>query len=182
MNFFEDDHTRQPWEDPPPTAVAALQSTVRLDVRPVERDETPEGLACLAAHIDGRLVARSAVREDMAGRIGAIFEDPVPLVIAGREKDGGIDCRLFAVVPATRVRALQEEDEPWKTSVPGAGYDDPLQGEGKNVGVLFPLGTIVRVPGDRIAPDDLTAEVGDILRKVVNGETSEVVDRLLDSL
>jgi hypothetical protein len=46
----------------------------------------------------------------------------------------------------------------------------------------IPLGHIVRFDRDRVHPDSLPLEAADVLRKVIGGETSEVVDRALADL
>ena len=44
------------------------------------------------------------------------------------------------------------------------------------------LGQIVRFAKDRRHPDNLALEAADVLLKLVEGRTSEVVDRALDDL
>jgi hypothetical protein len=46
----------------------------------------------------------------------------------------------------------------------------------------IPLGNIVRFDRDRAYPDSLPHEAADILMKVIEGKTSEVVDRALADL
>jgi hypothetical protein len=45
-----------------------------------------------------------------------------------------------------------------------------------------PLGNIVRFQRDRVHPDSLPLETADILKKIVEGEATEVVDRALADL
>ena len=46
----------------------------------------------------------------------------------------------------------------------------------------IPLGNIVRYARDRIHPESLPLEAVDVLRKIVDGETAELVDRALADL
>ncbi len=46
----------------------------------------------------------------------------------------------------------------------------------------IPLGHIVRFERDRVHPESLPLEAADVLRKIIDGETSEVVDRALSDL
>ena len=75
----------------------------------------------------------------------------------------------------------------WAASVPGAGYEAALdEGEDDdepeaNVATL-PLGNIVRYAHDRVHPESLSHEAADVLRKVIQGETAEMVDRALADL
>jgi hypothetical protein len=88
------------------------------------------------------------------------------------------------------VEGDDEDDEPWAESVPGAGYEaavaDSDDEEGEDEGdprvAPIPLGTIVRFARDRVHPDSLPLEAADVLRKVIEGKTSEVVDRALEDL
>ena len=46
----------------------------------------------------------------------------------------------------------------------------------------IPLGHIVRYERDRVHPDSLPLEAVDLLQKIIEGKTSEVVDRALADL
>ena len=46
----------------------------------------------------------------------------------------------------------------------------------------IPLGNIVRFQSDRVHPESLPLETADVLRKIIEGGTSEVVDRALVDL
>jgi hypothetical protein len=46
----------------------------------------------------------------------------------------------------------------------------------------IPLGNIVRYERDRVHPESLPLEAVDVLRRIIDGETSEVVDRALADL
>ena len=46
----------------------------------------------------------------------------------------------------------------------------------------IPLGNIVRYERDRVHPESLPLEAADVLRKIIDGEAAEVVDRALADL
>jgi hypothetical protein len=55
------------------------------------------------------------------------------------------------------------------------GEDDPQVAP-------IPLGNIVRFQRDRVHPDSLPLETADVLKKIIEGGASEVVDRALSDL
>jgi hypothetical protein len=82
-------------------------------------------------------------------------------------------------------------DEPWSASVPGSSYeatveeeaDEEETAEGDEPSVApIPLGNIVRYDRDRVHPESLPLEAVDVLRRIIDGDTSEVVDRALADL
>ena len=154
-------------------------------------DRAPDGV-CLAARIDGRLVARCAMPGESIERLVALklFEEPVLVGLLAFEGEPGIQGRLVALVPAARLTENSEPDEPWKASVPSfedaAGESDGEEGDGAGLAAIL-LGHIVRFSGDRKHPEDLAQEAVDILQRVVAGApmpdaASKAIDDLLDSL
>ena len=76
-------------------------------------------------------------------------------------------------------------DEPWATSVPKPEFESSeADGEATDEPAVapIPLGHIVRFERDRVHPESLPLEAADVLRKIIDGETSEVVDRALSDL
>jgi hypothetical protein len=140
-----------------------------------------------------------------------LFTQPVRLALAAREEAPGLQCQLFALVdlPGDFFDSPDEDDEdagvPWADSVPGASYDRAVQGEdappneptetggddteaeedggttGERQAAVF-LGQIIRFDHDRKHPDDLALETMDVLRTIVQGDVSEVVDKVLEDL
>ena len=175
--------------------LAATDRPLPLAVRRIDDDRVPEGMIGLASYLEDRLIARCAVPPEVAEFIEAreLFTDPVPLVLAAREEAPGLQCRLFAVVDVeTDAEGLGGEGEgeggpePWQASVPKFELEDaPAGGDGDGPsptqGMIF-LGQIVRFAKDRRHPDNLALEAADVLLKLVEGRTSEVVDRALDDL
>ncbi len=79
-------------------------------------------------------------------------------------------------------------EEPWSASVPGSSYEsvveeeEDVEGEDDPAVAPIPLGNIVRFGRDRVHPESLPLEAVDVLRRIIDGETSEVVDRALSDL
>jgi len=175
----------------PDVVLAATDRPLPLTVRRISDERVPDGMIGLGSFLADRLIARCAVTEDTAAFVEEqnLFERPVHLVLAAAEQAPGLQCRLFAVVDVDpRTMADDDEPEPWAASVPGAGFEaaagaesesDGLDADAK--GMVF-LGQIVRLERDRKHPDSLALEAADVLRRVVEGRTDEVVDRLLDDL
>lgn len=191
-------------DSPSPVALAATETPVELRVALVEDDRTPDGMVCMGTYRGDRLIARCVLPPAAWAQIEeyGLFDEPVPVVLVARESPPGLQCQLFAMVPVPDLDEdeLDEEDEgeePWAASVPGAGYEaaiaeeaaaeEDLDGEDEeeeeDAGVTpLPLGNIVRYERDRVHPDSLPHEAADVLMKIIEGKTSEVVDRALADL
>ena len=184
---------------------------VQISVAPIDDDRAPEGSA-LATFIGERMVARCAMPHEAVERLMELdlFSEPVPLALLAVEEEPGLQCRLFALVPAERIAEAEGEDEPWRASVPSfedslgsddededdeddddeEGDDDEAEDDDEDddstVASIL-LGHIVRFQQDRKFADDLTAEAVDVLQKIVLGgplldANSKAVDDFLNSL
>ncbi len=180
-----------PGEQHPKAAVAfvATQDPVSVHVAEIADSRTPEGMICMGTFLksDKKPIARSAVPPDMLSDIEArdAFADPVRLALAAVEEEPGLQCRLFALLPAEYFQEPESEEpeEPWAASVPR--FEDRERQElPKNAVVPLLLGHIVRFKRDRKHPDNLAMEAGDVLQTILSKEspTTEVVDKLLEDL
>jgi hypothetical protein len=182
---------------PSPAAIAATESPVELTVQLVDDDRIPEGMVCMGSFRNGRLIARSVMPPEAWAQIVefGIFDDPVQVVLVARTAPPGLQCQLYAMVPLPDDEEEGEDDEePWAASVPGSGYesaveDEEEEGEDEEEDdedepkvAPIPLGHIVRYERDRVHPESLPLEAVDVLRKIIDGDTSEVVDRALADL
>jgi hypothetical protein len=189
-----------------PVALAATDEPVTLRVALVEDERTPEGMVCMGTFRGERLIARCVLPPEAYEEIEEhhVFDVPVPVILVAQEAPPGLQCRLFAMItlPESMTDGEEDEDdesEPWAASVPSSRYeeavaeseaeaddeDDEDDAEGEEDGpnlVPLPLGNIVRFDRDRVHPDSLPREAMDILQKVIDGQTSEVVDRALADL
>lgn len=177
---------------PTPAAIAATDSPVQLTVGLVEDQRIPDGMVCMGSYRNGRLVARSVMPPEAWAQIDqyGIFNQPVQVVLVARAAPPGVQCQLYAMVPLPEEE--DEPEEPWAASVPGSSYEasleeseeeDEEEKEKDEPRVApIPLGHIVRYERDRLHPGSLPLEAVDLLRKIIDGKTSEVVDRALADL
>lgn len=175
-------------ERPAPAVIAATEHPVQLTVGLVEDSRVPEGMVCMGSYRNGRLVARAVLPPEAWAQIAdlGIFDEPVQVVLVARSAPPGLQCQLYAMVQIPDEE--DETDEPWSASVPGSAYESTVEADGDGqpddeVAVApIPLGNIVRYERDRVHPESLPLEAADVLRKIIDGETSEVVDRALADL
>ncbi len=181
-----------------PAVFVTTREPVTVQIAQLDDPRAPESSA-LAAYIDGRMVARSAMPAEAIARLIdlRLFEEPVPLGLFAYEEEPGLQCRLFALVPRALLEAEAHNAEPWKASVPsyesalGTDDDDDDEDEDDEEETPFDtilLGHIVRFEKDRKHPDDLAAEAVDILQRIIHGAESledadkKAIDDLLGSL
>ena len=182
-----------------PAALAATEEPVELRVALIEDERVPEGMVCMGTYRGERLVARCVLPPEAWAQVLSheLFGEPVPVVLVAREAPPGLQCQLFALLALTDADDEEDDDEeePWAASVPGAGYeaaveadedeeeeDDEDEEDDEAQVVAFPLGNIVRYERDRVHPESLPLEAADVLRKIIEGKTTEVVDRALADL
>jgi hypothetical protein len=177
---------------PVPAAIAATENPVQLTVSLLNDDRVPDGMVCMGSFRNGRLIARSVMPPEAWTQIHefGIFEEPVQVVLVARTGPPGLQCQLYAMVPLPDDEDEDEDEaEPWAASVPGSSYEAEVEGaEGEQDETdeprvaPIPLGHIVRYERDRVHPESLPLEAVDVLRKIIDGETSEMVDRALADL
>ena len=183
-----------------PVAIAASQNPVQLRAGLIDDERTPSGMVCMATWREEKLVARCVLPPETWEQIDdfGLLADPVQVVLLAREAPPGLQCQLFAIVPLPE--DLDEDDEeeddedddseePWAESVPSSAYEKVIAADEETADddeeprvATLPLGTIVRYSHDRVHPDSLPHEAADILRKVIEGQTAEMVDRALSRL
>jgi len=171
---------------PVPAAIAATAEPVQLEVSLIQDDRVPAEMVCMGTYRNGRLVARSVMSPEAWEQIQAhgFFNEPLQVVLVARVAPPGLQCQLFAMVPLPE--EAEEPEEPWSASVPSSSYeasvaDQAAESEDPEVAPV-PLGNIVRYQRDRVHPESLPLETADILKKIIEGEAVEVVDRALADL
>ena len=187
----DDDASEPAGDDAKPAVFVTTRSAVPLVVNRLDDPRAPESSA-LAAYIDNRLIARSAMPSEAIQRLLdlRLFETPVSLGLFAYEESPGLQCRLFALVPRGSLESEAHATEPWKESVPSYedardsaddddDDDDDLDGDEEEIPPFetILLGHIVRFEKDRKHPDDLAAEAVDILQRVISGAPLEDADR-----
>ena len=172
-----------------PAAIAATEDPVQLTVGLVEDERVPEGMVCMGSYRNGRLVARSVMPPEAWAQIEeyGIFDEPVQVVLVARAAPPGLQCQLYAMVPLPDEED-DEPEEPWARACPvrpTRRRSRSGRGRGRETSPAvapIPLGNIVRYERDRVHPESLPLEAVDVLRRIIDGETSEVVDRALADL
>jgi hypothetical protein len=169
---------------PTPAAIAATEEAVQLKVDLVDDDRVPDGMVCMGTFRNGRLVARSVLSPEAWAQIQELgfFDEPLQVVLVAPP---GLQCQLFAMAPIPDDEVEQTE-EPWAASVPSSAYEASVDNESEGNDdpriAPIPLGNIVRYTRDRVHPESLPLEAADVLRKIIEGGASEVVDRALVDL
>jgi hypothetical protein len=176
-------------DTPSPAAIAATENPVQLTVRLVDDERVPEGMVCMGSFRNGHLVARAVMPPEAWIQISelGIFDEPVQVVLVAKVAPPGLQCQLYAMVPLPDADEEDDEEEPWSASVPSSSYeasletaDEPVEDEPAVTPI--PLGNIVRFERDRAHPESLPLEAVDVLRRIIDGDTTEVVDRALADL
>jgi hypothetical protein len=172
---------------PGPAAIAATAEPVQLKVALIEDERVPPEMVCMGTYRNGRLVARTVMTPEAWEQIQehGFFEQPLQVVLVARLAPPGLQCQLFAMVPLPEDESDGAE-EPWSASVPSSSYEASLETEANQEEdprvAPVPLGNIVRYQRDRVHPNSLPLETADVLKKIVEGDASEVVDRALADL
>ena len=131
------------------------------------------------------------------------FGEPVIVVGAAWEEDGGVRGELSALLPERTMRAIQdtvspeeEEDdaEPWAASATlgGTSYeetvgddeDDEEDEDDDDAEPHFPLviGAVLRFPENRKFPGDFELEVDDLMRSILEGRAMDAREKRIDNL
>ena len=174
-------------ESPGPTAIAATEEPIQLEVAIIQDDRVPPEMICMGTYRNGRLVARAVMTPEAWAQIEehGFFDEPLQVVLVARVAPPGLQCQLFAMVPLPAEES-DEASEPWAASVPGSSYEASVEGEDDDADdprvAPVPLGNIVRYERDRVHPESLPLETADVLKKIIEGDAAEVVDRALADL
>jgi hypothetical protein len=132
------------------------------------------------------------------------FGEPVIVVGAAWEEDGGVRGELSALLPERTMRAIQEtvspeddedddEAEPWAASATlgGTSYEDVVDSdddedddEDDDAEPHFPLviGAVIRFPENRKFPADFELEVDDLMRSILEGRAMDAAEKRIDNL
>jgi hypothetical protein len=132
------------------------------------------------------------------------FGEPVIVVGAAWEEDGGVRGELSALLPERTMRAIQEtvspeddedddEAEPWAASATlgGTSYEDVVgsdddedDDEDDDAEPHFPLviGAVIRFPENRKFPADFELEVDDLMRSILEGRAMDAAEKRIDNL
>jgi hypothetical protein len=136
------------------------------------------------------------------------FGEPVIVVGAAWEEDGGVRGELSALLPERTMRAIQDtvspeddddETEPWAASATlgGTSYEEAVgededdddeedeeDEEDDDAEPHFPLviGAVLRFPENRKFPGDFELEVDDLMRSILEGRAMDAGQKRIDNL
>lgn len=166
---------------------------IELEARPLRHGNTPEGAVALGYYHAGSLVARGVVADSAVEAINGLLAQPVSVALAAAEDEAGnIDARVCLVLPIDpdMLPAEGEEEgpaEPWRDSIPElppgieaaqTDSNDPS----KPKLALLPIGNVVRGRRDRRYPDDVAADVREMLDNLVGGKARDAIRKAIDDL
>jgi hypothetical protein len=179
----------------------------RVDAAGAAPGEQP--VAFWRAGPDEVLLAKNAYPEPLVDAFFAsdAFGEPVIVVGAAWEEEGGIRGELSALLPERTMRAIQEtvspeedededEAEPWAASATlgGTSYeeavgadddeDDDEEDDDDDAEPHFPLviGAVIRFPENRKFPTDFELEVDDLMRSILEGRAMDAAHKRIDNL
>lgn len=181
---------------------------ILLRLERVDRPGAPPGeqpVAFTRAGPDEVLLAVNAYPAPLVDAFFAsdAFGEPVIVVGAAWEEDGGVRGELSALLPERTMRAIQDtvspedEDEdaaePWAASATlgGTSYeeavgddDDEDDDEEDDAEPHFPLviGAVLRFPENRKFPSDFELEVDDLMRSILEGRAMDAGQKRIDNL
>lgn len=134
------------------------------------------------------------------------FGEPVIVVGAAWEEEGGVRGELSALLPERAMQAIQdsvspeddeddEDHEPWAASASPSGRsfeeviddeddDDDDETVDEDAETHFPLviGAVLRFPENRKFPNDFELEVDDLMRSILEGQAMDAAEKRIDNL
>jgi hypothetical protein len=135
------------------------------------------------------------------------FGEPVIVVGAAWEEDGGVRGELSALLPERAMQAIQDsvspeddegddEHEPWAASASLTGKsfedvigdadddedDDDEVDEGAEPHFPLVIGAVIRFPENRKYPNDFELEVDDLMRAILEGQAMDAAEKRIDNL
>lgn len=149
-------------------------------------ESLPEGAVCLGFYTEGHLLSRFAAtpeEEAMVSELG-LFAEPRRLVLYGMAYAPGVQARLMALVPEALFPATEE---PWEAASQSYEQaieedpDDPLADVFAGMRQI-PVGDLVRYEKMRRFPEDLAAELADMLASAAQRGAQDIVDHALAAM
>jgi hypothetical protein len=215
-----DDATDEPSEETPPEPhgpytrenplTFLVPEPILLRLERVDRPGAQPGeqpVAFTRAGPDEVLLAVNAYPAPLVDAFFAsdAFGEPVIVVGAAWEEDGGVRGELSALLPERTMRAIQDtvspeddddEGEPWAASATlgGTSYEEAVgddeddedddEDDDDDAEPHFPLviGAVLRFPENRKFPGDFELEVDDLMRSILEGRAMDAGQKRIDNL
>jgi hypothetical protein len=150
-------------------------------------ESLPEGAVCLGFFTEGHLLSRFAAAPEEVAMITelGLFAEPRRLVLYGMAYAPGVQARLMTLVPEG---LFPSTEEPWEAA--SQSYEESIEKEedGSPLAEIFagmrqlPVGDLVRYDAMRKYPDDLAAELADMLASAAQRGAQEIVDHALAAM
>jgi hypothetical protein len=215
-----DDATDEPSEETPPEPhgpytrenplTFLVPEPILLRLERVDRPGAQPGeqpVAFTRAGPDEVLLAVNAYPAPLVDAFFAsdAFGEPVIVVGAAWEEDGGVRGELSPLLPQRTMRAIQDtvtpeddddEAEPWAASATlgGTSYEEAVgddeddedddEDDDDDAEPHFPLviGAVLRFPENRKFPGDFELEVDDLMRSILEGRAMDAGQKRIDNL
>jgi hypothetical protein len=187
------------WNEPNPDAFSVqalvVSHAVPLRVARLDGDRVPDGLPdgllALGLFVGNHLISRLAVTpgdEEMLSSAG-LFEEPRRLILYGMAHPPGVQARLTVLIPESLLPSA-DDAKPWESasqSYERNAADDALPPDNPLAEVLdgvrqLPVGDLVRYDAMRKFPDDLAAELADMIGNALQRGAQDIVDHALAAL
>ena len=134
------------------------------------------------------------------------FGEPVIVVGAAWEEEGGVRGELSALLPERAMQDIQESvspesdhsdhsaaGEPWAESLRGSTYeeavedddeedDDGLESDDSEPHFPLVIGAVIRFPENRKYPNDFELEVDDLMRSILEGRAMDASEKRIENL
>ena len=126
------------------------------------------------------------------------FGEPVIVVGAAWEEDGGVRGELSVLLPDRAMQDIQdsvspEDDarEPWADSVTmrGQSYEastedatDDEEDDASQPHFPLVIGAVIRFPENRKFPEDFALEVDDLMRSILDGRAMDASEKRIENL
>src|SRR5215218_3206049 len=149
---------------------------ILLRIERVDRPGAPPGEQPVAFTRAGPEEVLLAVNAYPAPLVDAFFAsdafgEPVIVVGAAWEEDGGVRGELSALLPERTMRAIQESVSPEDEEEDDAEPHFPLV-----------IGAVIRFPENRRFPTDFELEVDDLMRSILEGRAMDAGQKRIDNL
>lgn len=183
-----------PDADPTPNVAHVITNDpITISIRHETDPSLPANHSLLTAYFGTHKIAAQVLTGSQAERIAAsgLFDEPCLVALLLREGPEQLDGRLFAQLPASRLRAALRRMEQQAREASGNAWEAPSFEDGLDPApdesadttttpdsapdqpempmATFLLGHIVRFADQRRYPNDLAAEAGDLLFSLLHG-------------
>src|SRR6478735_5137881 len=117
------------------------------------------------------------------------FGEPVIVVGAAWEEDGGVRGELSALLPERTMRAIQDsvspeddDDDDDEDELDDESDEEDEDDETSEPHFPLVIGAVLRFPENRRFPTDFELEVDDLMRSILEGRAMDAAEKRIDNL